>query len=69
MSSIKQLEKLIKPYWVGAGASSDFIDYNEYRYNGVTSRLDEQDWGLSKNPQPLYKKALEKVLKELGLED
>lgn len=69
MPTIKQLEKLIKPYWIGAGASSAFYDYNEYRNNGVTSRLDEQDWGLAKNPQPLYKKALEKVVKELGLED
>lgn len=67
MSSIKQLEKLIKPYWAGGGASSSFTMYDEYRNKGVTSRLDEQDWLLMRDSRPLYKKALEKVVKELGL--
>ncbi len=69
MPAIKQLERLIEPYWIGGGASSSFTDYNEYRHNGVTARLDEEDWWLARNPQPLYKKALERVVKELGLED
>lgn len=61
MSSIKQLEKLIKPYWIGAGASSDFYDYDEYRNNGVTSRLDEQDWGW----RGIHNRSIKKHLKKL----
>ena len=63
------MEELIEPYWIGGGASGPYTDYDEYRNNDKTVRLDTEDWWLRRNPQPLYRKALEKVIIELGLGD
>jgi len=60
MASIHQLEKLLRPYSIGAGASGPFTDYEEFRNKGVLARVDEAD------SRP-YKEVLESAAKELGL--
>ena len=67
MVSIRQLEKLLKPYWIGFGASSDYTNYNEYRHNNTTARIDSNDWFFSNAPKHNYKKALIKATEQLRL--
>jgi len=40
---LDRLEELIEPYWIGGAASSEFTDYDEYRHNGITAKLDTGD--------------------------
>lgn len=65
MVSIRKLEKMLEPYWIGMGASSVFTDYNEYRKDGKTVRVDEDDirpfGGIP------YKQTLLNAAKELKL--
>ena len=60
MVSIKKLEKMLRPLWIGGGASSEFTDYNEYRAGEVKVRID----GYYDIP---YKTQLENAARQLGL--
>jgi len=60
MVSVRKLEKMLRPFWIGGGASSEFTDYEEYRRDSKTVRID----GYFEIP---YRAQLENAVKELGL--
>ena len=65
MVSIRKLEKVLRPFWIGGAAASAYHDYNEYEHGGIKVRVD--------NPEPLeismgrYKTELEGAARKLGL--
>jgi len=68
MPSLEKMEKIIEPYEDSWGASSAYTFCTQYRNGEKTARLDEESWFLTKNPRKHYRAALEKVVRDLGLE-
>jgi hypothetical protein len=60
MTSIRKLEKMLEPYWIGGGASSEFTMYDEYTKGKITVRIDD----YYETP---YKTQLKNAVKKLGL--
>lgn len=60
MVSIRNLEKMLRPFCIGGGASSEFTDYHEYQKGKLKVRVDEYD------PTP-YRIQLENAARKLGL--
>jgi hypothetical protein len=62
MVSIRKLEKLLEPFSIDWGASSEFTYYQVYRRNDIKVRIDEYD-------DIPYKTQLENAARKLGLID
>ncbi len=65
MVSIKNLEKLLRPYNIGGAFSSEFTRYKEYERGEVKARVDDlniRPWG-----KMTYREALENAARKLGL--
>jgi hypothetical protein len=60
MVSVRKLEKLLEPYRIGSGASSEFTDYDEFRKGDIKVRIDG-------NCEVPYKKQLENAAKKFGM--
>lgn len=67
MVSVRNLEKLLKPYWVGGAASSAYTMYDEYQKGDVTVRIDEDAWFMRRNAWDIRKRELIKAAVALGL--
>ena len=67
MASIRELEKMLRPYEIGGAASSAFTMYTKYSRGGITSRLDTEEWQWAQNAREIYKKSLMRVATELGV--
>ncbi|GEM_PF-6189602 len=67
MVSIKQLERMLAPYDVGGGFSSEISTYTEYQKGSLTARVDSQNWQFKKNSRARYKGELIKAAGTLKL--
>jgi len=66
MVSVKKLERMLGPYSIDFGFSSEYTRFDVYKRDGISVRVDELDiypWGKI----PTYQQALLSAAQELGL--